>query len=60
MRVPALAACVVLFVPVGATAQSPAVVAVEKKAASLAPQGWTVPRTPDGQPDLKAITPTRA
>jgi hypothetical protein len=35
------------------SAQSAAVVEVEKKAASLAPKGWTLPRTPDGRPDLQ-------
>jgi hypothetical protein len=29
------------------------VAAVEKAAAALAPKGWTLPRTPDGQPDLQ-------
>ena len=43
----------VLLVPVATAAQSAAVIAVEKKAESLAPKGWTVPRTPDGQPDLE-------
>lgn len=49
----ALASAIVSLVPVRATAQSAAVAAVEKKAESLAPKGWTVPRTPDGQPDLE-------
>jgi hypothetical protein len=49
----ALASAIVLLVPAHATAQSPAVAAVEKKAESLAPKGWAVPRTPDGQPDLQ-------
>ncbi|HTW63592.1 MAG TPA: hypothetical protein VME17_03210 [Bryobacteraceae bacterium] len=48
----ALAAGVVLLLPASAAAQS-AVSAVEKKAESLAPKGWTVPRTLDGQPDLQ-------
>jgi hypothetical protein len=44
----------VLLLPVPAAAQSKsaAVMAVEKRAEALAPKGWTVPRTPDGQPDL--------
>jgi hypothetical protein len=29
------------------------VIAVEKAAAALAPKGWTVPRAPDGHPDLQ-------
>jgi hypothetical protein len=51
--------CVAAFVssgvllPVRAAAQPAAVVAVEKKAQALAPKGWTVPRTPDGKPDLQ-------
>jgi hypothetical protein len=49
----ALASSMVLFVPVRAAAQSEAVAAVEKKAESLAPKGWTVPKTQDGQPDLQ-------
>ena len=49
----ALVASFPLLAPIGATAQSAAVVAVEKKAASLAPKGWTLPRTADGQPDLQ-------
>lgn len=49
----ALASCIVLLIPAPAIAQSPAVLAVEKKAESLAPKGWTVPRTPDGKPDLQ-------
>lgn len=48
-----LAPGIVLLGPVRATAQSAAVAAVEKKAASLAPAGWKAPRTPDGQPDLQ-------
>ena len=51
----ASASCVVLLLPAGASAQSAAVIAVEKKAASLAPKGWTVPRTPDGKPDLEGF-----
>lgn len=47
-----LAAGVVLQMPVRA-AENSAVAQVEKKAESLAPKGWTVPRTPDGQPDLQ-------
>jgi hypothetical protein len=43
----------ILLLAAGAAAQSPAVMAVEKRAESLAPKGWTVPRTPDGQPDLQ-------
>jgi hypothetical protein len=53
LSIAALASGIVLLVPVRAAAQSPAVIAVEKKAESLAPKGWTVPRTPDGQPDLQ-------
>lgn len=48
-----LVSSIVLLVPGVASAQSAAVVAVEKKAESLAPKGWTVPRTPDGKPDLE-------
>lgn len=48
-----LASGIVLLAPFRATAQSAAVVAVEKKAESLAPKGWTAPQTPDGQPDLQ-------
>jgi len=51
--VAAMAAGIVLLAPASATAQSAAVQAVEKKAESLAPKGWTVSRTPDGQPDLQ-------
>jgi hypothetical protein len=42
----------VALMPVGTSAQS-GVAAVEKAAAGLAPKGWTVPRTSDGQPDLE-------
>lgn len=50
----ALAASLSLFAPVPARAQNP-VEAVEKAAVALAPKGWTVPRTPDGHPDLQGI-----
>jgi len=44
---------VIAAVASSAPAQTDAVKEVEKKAESLAPKGWTVPRTPDGQPDLQ-------
>lgn len=44
---------IVVLTPAVVTAQTAAVMAVEKKAESLAPKGWRVPRTPDGQPDLQ-------
>jgi len=43
-----------LFSPAQVRAQSGAQ-AVEKAAVSLAPKGWTAPRTPDGHPDLQGI-----
>ena len=51
----ALASGAVVLLPLGASAQSAAVTAVEKKAATLAPKGWTAPRTPDGKPDLEGF-----
>jgi hypothetical protein len=50
----ALAAVVTLFWPAGARAQS-GLEAVDKAGAALAPKGWTLPRTPDGAPDLQGI-----
>lgn len=47
------ALAIVAVTPAIAPAQTAAVAAVEKKAESLAPKGWTVPRTPDGFPDLQ-------
>jgi hypothetical protein len=52
--VPTAIAAMALLMPVQAVAQS-GLEAVEKAAASLAPKGWTVPRTPDGHPDLQGI-----
>ena len=40
-----LAAAILLMVPVAAAGQS----------AAIAPDGWTVPRTGDGQPDLQGV-----
>ena len=50
----ALTAVIALLPPSQAFAQS-GLDAVEKAAAKLAPQGWTLPRTPDGAPDLQGI-----
>ncbi|HEX5230043.1 MAG TPA: hypothetical protein VFW44_20160 [Bryobacteraceae bacterium] len=50
----ALAATAALLAPAHAFAQT-GLQAVEKAAASLAPKGWTLPRTPDGAPDLQGM-----
>lgn len=52
--VPIVAFLFSVLLPSIAPAQTPdGVAAVEKAAAALAPAGWTVPRTPAGQPDLQ-------
>ncbi|MBV9767965.1 MAG: hypothetical protein JOZ32_00195 [Bryobacterales bacterium] len=50
----ALAATFALLAPGTAWAQS-GLAAVDRAAATLAPKGWTMPRTPDGAPDLQGI-----
>ncbi|HVX57888.1 MAG TPA: hypothetical protein VHA37_09250, partial [Candidatus Saccharimonadales bacterium] len=49
-----LAAGMALCTPAPVLAQS-GLTAVEKAAAALAPKGWTMPRTPDGEPDLQGM-----
>jgi hypothetical protein len=48
------AATVAVLSPMQAAGQS-GVAAVEKAAASLTPKNWTLPRTPDGKPDLQGL-----
>jgi hypothetical protein len=49
-----LLTAVIVLLPAQAFAQS-GLAAVEQAAAKLAPEGWTLPRTPDGAPDLQGI-----